>query len=69
MIKIFDTAFNLIMIFDQILKPISKSSNSHYENRFFESLPSASFQKTEFGVSSAIGAGNTKFGYIMRIAV
>ncbi len=27
-----------------------------------------SFQKTDFGVSSAFGAGNTKIGFIMRIA-
>jgi len=44
-------------------------SNSHYKNRFFESLPSAGFQKTDFGVSSAFGAGNTEIGFIMRIAV
>jgi len=43
-------------------------SNSHYQNRFFESPPMASFQKTNFGVSSAFGAGNTKIGFIMRIA-
>jgi len=29
----------------------------------------AGFQKTNFGVSSAEGAGNTKIGFIMRIAV
>jgi len=45
------------------------SSNSHYKNWFFESPPSAGFQKTNFGVSSAFGAGNTKIGFIMRIAV
>jgi len=28
----------------------------------------AGFQKTDFGVSSALGAGNTKIGFIMRIA-
>jgi len=28
----------------------------------------ADFQKTDFGVSSAFGAGNTKIGFIMRIA-
>jgi len=28
----------------------------------------AGFQKTDFGVSSAEGAGNTKIGFIMRIA-
>jgi hypothetical protein len=44
-------------------------SNSHYKNRFFESPPSAGFQKTDFGVSSTFGAGNTKIGFIMRIAV
>jgi hypothetical protein len=27
------------------------------------------FQKTDFGVSSTEGAGNTKIGFIMRIAV
>jgi len=27
----------------------------------------AGFQKTNFGVSSAFGAGNTKIGFIMRI--
>jgi len=43
-------------------------SNSHYTNRFFESPPTAGFQKTDFGVSSAEGAGNTKIGFIMRIA-
>ena len=42
--------------------------NSHYKNRFFESPPLAGFQKTDFGVSSAEGAGNTKIGFIMRIA-
>jgi hypothetical protein len=29
----------------------------------------AGFQKTDFGVSNAEGAGNTKIGFIMRIAV
>jgi len=43
-------------------------SNSHYTNWFFESPPLAGFQKTNFGVSSAEGAGNTKIGFIMRIA-
>ena len=43
-------------------------SNSHYKSRFFESPPTAGFQKTDFGVSSAEGAGNTKVGFIMRIA-
>jgi hypothetical protein len=28
-----------------------------------------SFQKTDFGVSSAEGAGNTKIGFILGIAV
>jgi hypothetical protein len=44
------------------------SSNSHYKNRFFESPPQVAFQKTDFGVSSAVGAGNTKIGFIMRVA-
>jgi len=44
------------------------TSNSHYKNRFFESQPTVGFQKTDFGVSSACGAGNTKIGFIMRIA-
>jgi hypothetical protein len=43
-------------------------NNSHYKNRFFESPPLAGFQKTDFGVSSAEGAGNTKIGFVMRIA-
>jgi len=43
-------------------------SNSHYTNRFFESPPKAGFQKIDFGVSSAFGAGNTKIDFIMRIA-
>jgi len=43
-------------------------SNSHYQNRFFESPPLADFQKTDFGVSRAFSAGNTKIGFIMRIA-
>ncbi|WP_323208537.1 hypothetical protein [Synechococcus sp. BA-132 BA5] len=34
----------------------------------FESPPLAGFQKTDFGVSSAEGAGNTKIGFIVRIA-
>jgi hypothetical protein len=46
-----------------------RSSNYHYENRFFESPPTAGFQKTNFGISSAFGAGNTKIGFIIRIAV
>jgi hypothetical protein len=44
-------------------------SNSHYKNRFFESPPAAGFQKTDFSVAGAYGAGNTKIGFIMRIAV
>jgi hypothetical protein len=44
------------------------SSNSNYKNRFFESPPLAGFQKTDFGVSTAEGGGNTKIGFIMRIA-
>jgi len=28
----------------------------------------AGFQKTDFGISSAEGAGNTKIGFIMRTA-
>jgi len=48
---------------------IAVLSNSHYTNQFFESPPSAGFQKIDFGVSSAEGAGNTKIGFIMRIAV
>jgi hypothetical protein len=43
-------------------------NNSHYKNRFFESPPTAGFQKTDFGVSSAEGTGNTKISFIMRIA-
>jgi hypothetical protein len=39
------------------------------KNRFFENPPMVSFQKTDFGVSSAKGTGNTKIGFIMRIAV
>ena len=38
------------------------------KNRFFENPPMVSFQKADFGVSSAFGAGNTKIGFIMRIA-
>jgi hypothetical protein len=44
------------------------ASNLGYKNWFFESSPTVSFQKTNFGVSSAKGAGNTKIGFIMRIA-
>jgi hypothetical protein len=36
---------------------------------FFESLSKVGFQKTDFVVSSPFGAGNTKIGFIMRIAV
>jgi hypothetical protein len=35
---------------------------------FFESPPLAGFQKTDFGVFIAQGAGNTKIGFIRRIA-
>jgi len=42
------------------------TSNSHDKNQFFESPPTASFQKTDFGVSIAFGNRNTKIG--MRIA-
>ncbi len=41
---------------------MSYSSNSHCKNRFFEIPPLAGFQKTDFSVSSAEGAGNTKIG-------
>jgi hypothetical protein len=41
------------------------ASNSHYKNRFFESPPTAGFQKTDFSVSRACGAGNTKIGFII----
>ncbi|MFN9762366.1 MAG: hypothetical protein ACK59J_17525 [Pseudanabaena sp.] len=40
-----------------------------YKNRFFESPPLAGFQKNDFGVTSTVGAGNTKIVFIMRIAV
>jgi hypothetical protein len=43
-------------------------NNSLYKSRFFESPPLEDFQKTDFGVTSAFGAGNTKIGFIMRIA-
>ncbi|MFM7602230.1 MAG: hypothetical protein ACKO7R_13705, partial [Pseudanabaena sp.] len=36
---------------------------------FFESPPLAGFQKTDFGVSIAVGDGNTKIGFLMRIAL
>jgi hypothetical protein len=32
---------------------VQSKSNSHYENRFFESQPAAGFQKTDFDVSNA----------------
>jgi hypothetical protein len=38
-------------------------SNSHYENRLFESPPLAGFQITDFSVSSAFGTGNTKIDF------
>jgi hypothetical protein len=38
---------------------LRRFSNSHYKNRFFESPPTVGFQKTDLGVSSAFGAGNT----------
>jgi hypothetical protein len=44
------------------------SSNSHYKNWFFESPPKVGFQKTNFGVFGTFGAGNTKIGFIMKIA-
>jgi hypothetical protein len=42
--------------------------NSHYKNRFFESPLTAGFQKTDFVVPSAEGAGNNKIGFILSIA-
>jgi hypothetical protein len=42
--------------------------NSHYQTWFFENQPMVGFKKTNFGVSSAFGAGNTKIGFIMRTA-
>jgi hypothetical protein len=39
-------------------------SISHYKNWFFESQPQAGFQKTNFVVSSAEGAGNNKIAFI-----
>ncbi|MFN5563324.1 MAG: hypothetical protein ACK5BG_06675, partial [Pseudanabaena sp.] len=42
--------------------------NSHYKNRFVESTPQACFQQTDFGISSTVGAGNTKIRFRMRIA-
>jgi hypothetical protein len=35
--------------------------------KIFESAALQRFQKTNFGVSSAFGAGNSKIGFIMRI--
>jgi hypothetical protein len=46
-----------------------RHSSFYYKNRFFESPPSAGFQKTDFGVSSTEGAGNTKIVFILGIAV
>jgi hypothetical protein len=63
---------NLPHICDRLASILMKSdpicSNSHYKNRFFESPPLVGFQKTDLGVSSAEGAGNTQIGFIMRIA-
>jgi hypothetical protein len=50
------------------LRPNQLFDNNHYKNRFFESPPTAGFQKTDFGISSAEGAGNAKIGFILRIA-
>jgi len=50
------------------LRAATHRSNFHYKNRFFESQPLVGFQKNDFGVSSAAGAGNTKIVFIMRIA-
>jgi hypothetical protein len=47
---------------------VTALSNSHYKNQFFESPPTAGFQKTDFVVSCAKGAGNNKISLIMRIA-
>ncbi|MFN9835702.1 MAG: hypothetical protein ACK56L_06365, partial [Pseudanabaena sp.] len=47
----------LVIYFAQVLK-----------NRFFESPPMVGFQKTDFGISSAFGAGNTKISFIVKIA-
>ncbi len=44
-------------------------SSSHYKNRLFESPLLEVFQTTDFCISSAFGGGNTKIGFIMRIAV
>jgi hypothetical protein len=40
-------------------------SNSDYTNQFFESPPKAGFQKTDFVISSACGAGNNKIGFLI----
>ncbi|PZO37780.1 MAG: hypothetical protein DCF19_18115 [Pseudanabaena frigida] len=52
---------------DGIAPRLLFSSNSHYKNRFFESKPKASYQKTDFVVFCTIGAENNKIGFIMRI--
>jgi len=44
------------------------NSNSHYKNWFFEIPPTVSLQKNNFCISSALGAGNTKIVFIMRIS-
>ncbi len=51
-----------------LTKSVDLVSSSHYKNWLFESPPLAGFQTTNFGVSSAEGARNTKIGFIMRIA-
>ncbi|GBO53085.1 hypothetical protein APA_993 [Pseudanabaena sp. lw0831] len=38
-------------------------SNSHYKNQFFESPPTAGFQKIGFCIFSAAGAKNTEIGF------
>jgi hypothetical protein len=43
-----------------------QSSTSHYKHRFFESPPLADSQKTNVGVSSAEGTGNTNIGFFLR---
>jgi hypothetical protein len=50
------------------LRPNQLFDNNNYKNRFFESPPTAGFKKTDFGISSAEGAGNAKIGFILRIA-
>jgi hypothetical protein len=42
--------------------------NSHYQNLVFESPIIVGFQKPDFVVPSAFGAGNNKIWFIMRIA-